>query len=243
MTNCLAYGNTNKGFDQNHNLGSITLYNCTSVDNTRYNYVEYEQPASGKTAIYKNCLSFNTAGGTGLNVGTFVQVTKCSWSGFTVTAADFESVAPGTELTAARKSDGSLPDIKFMHLKQGSSLVDAGVDVGIAYKGKAPDIGAFESSYTSNVGNSTASNSSELDWRVFSNGEHADIEFILPNPQLVIIAVFELSGKKVVAAISTMAHQGRNIQTLDLKNITAGLYICSLEYNGLVSNKKLVKKI
>ena len=152
-------------------------------------------------------------------------------------------MAPGTELTAARKSDGSLPDIKFMHLKQGSSLVDAGVDVGIAYKGKAPDIGAFESSYTSNVGNSTASNSSELDWRVFSNGEHADIEFILPNPQLVIIAVFELSGKKVVAAISTMAHQGRNIQTLDLKNITAGLYICSLEYNGLVSNKKLVKKI
>ncbi|HEX7412351.1 MAG TPA: choice-of-anchor Q domain-containing protein, partial [Bacteroidales bacterium] len=31
------------------------------------------------------------------------------------------------------------------HLKAGSPAIDAGIDVGLPYKGSAPDMGAFES--------------------------------------------------------------------------------------------------
>lgn len=48
------------------------------------------------------------------------------------------------ELTAPRKTDGSLPDITFLKLKSTSDLIDAGKDIGIPYYGKAPDLGYAE---------------------------------------------------------------------------------------------------
>ena len=32
----------------------------------------------------------------------------------------------------------------FMKLAEGSELIDAGIDVGLPFLGKAPDLGAFE---------------------------------------------------------------------------------------------------
>lgn len=55
-----------------------------------------------------------------------------------------DSVLAIAELTATRKSDGSLPDITFLKLKSSSDLIDAGKDVGLPYYGKAPDIGYAE---------------------------------------------------------------------------------------------------
>ena len=67
-----------------------------------------------------------------------------SWdSGVNVSDADFVSI-DWTELASPRKEDGSLPEIDFLHLVPGSDLTDAGTNVGLAYSGKAPDIGAFE---------------------------------------------------------------------------------------------------
>ncbi|MBN1309005.1 MAG: hypothetical protein JXA18_13865, partial [Chitinispirillaceae bacterium] len=43
-----------------------------------------------------------------------------------------------------RKADGSLPDVKFMHLSANSKLIDKGKDVGLPFTGSAPDLGAFE---------------------------------------------------------------------------------------------------
>ena len=43
-------------------------------------------------------------------------------------------------MTQVRKSDGSLPDIAFMHLVSGSDLIDAGTNVGSPYNGTAPDL-------------------------------------------------------------------------------------------------------
>jgi hypothetical protein len=43
-----------------------------------------------------------------------------------------------------RKADGSLPDVKFLHLSAGSTLIDKGTNVGLPFSGKAPDLGAFE---------------------------------------------------------------------------------------------------
>jgi hypothetical protein len=72
-----------------------------------------------------------------------------SWPGWVdagdvdVTEADFVSLDT-IGMWSSRKDDGSLPDISFGKLIEGSDLIDAGVDVGIAFQGSKPDLGAFE---------------------------------------------------------------------------------------------------
>ena len=39
---------------------------------------------------------------------------------------------------------GELPVVPFMKLKVGNDAIDRGVDAGLPFKGKAPDLGAFE---------------------------------------------------------------------------------------------------
>ena len=48
-------------------------------------------------------------------------------------------------MTAPRKPNGSLPDIRYLHLSATSDLIDKGVDIGMPFNGSGPDIGAFES--------------------------------------------------------------------------------------------------
>ncbi|MBN1307424.1 MAG: right-handed parallel beta-helix repeat-containing protein [Chitinispirillaceae bacterium] len=238
--NCLACGNLSKGFDQNHNLGSVTLYNCTAADNKKYDYVEYEQPASGKSATYKNCLQFSSSGVKGLNLGSFVQVTSCSWSGgIEVDASDFESTDL-SELTAPRKSDGSLPDIKYLHIKEGSDLIDAGTDVGIAFKGKAPDLGAFESSYTTTVEQENTVSPPGIRVKLTADNTIMAIEYHLPKEGVVKLAVYTLSGKRLFETAPLHKTQGLGADYIDVGSITSGLYICSLILDGVGTTAQAV---
>ena len=141
LKNCLSFSNRVKGFDQNNNKGSMTLYNCTAFSNGTYNYSIPSALASGKTAIVTNCVS---AGSGGVDLGSFVVQTTNSWmSPFVVTDADFASLDPSAAY-GARNADGSLPNIAFMRLATESDLIDGGTDVGLPYNGSAPDLGAFE---------------------------------------------------------------------------------------------------
>lgn len=63
-----------------------------------------------------------------------------------VSNEDFKSL-DWTEMLEPRKSDGSLPEINFLKLAQGSDLIDAGVAVGLPYNGTAPDLGPWEYEY------------------------------------------------------------------------------------------------
>ena len=66
-----------------------------------------------------------------------------SWNGFSVSAADFASLDPAG-IDGPREPDGGLPKLSFLRLSTGSSLIDAGIDVGLPFEGDAPDLGAFE---------------------------------------------------------------------------------------------------
>jgi hypothetical protein len=149
LKKCLAFSNKVKGFDQNNNKGSMTLYNCTSVSNLTYNYSIILALASGKTAKVTNCIS---AGLGDVNLVDFVDQNTNSWMPpFVVTYEDFLSIDPcladPCSVYGARNADGSLPDINFMHLALGSDLIDGGTDVNLPYHGSAPDLGAFEFYY------------------------------------------------------------------------------------------------
>jgi parallel beta-helix repeat protein len=142
LKNCLAFENKAKGFDQNNNKGSMTLYNCTGYKNGT-NYAIYLAIDSGKTAVVSNC---NVLGPMG-ELATFVIQENNSWNlGITPTEADFQSI-DSEEAFGPRKPDGSLPDIQYMHLAQSSPMIDAGVDVGLPFVGQKPDLGAWETNF------------------------------------------------------------------------------------------------
>ncbi len=139
--NCVAAGNVVDGFDHNSNRGSVTIHNCAAHNNgTNYNFSS-TNPAASLTI--KNSISLGSNGS--LNAST-TDITNNSWqNGLSATNADFASVDTSL-LKAARKSDGSLPDIDYLKLVSGSDLRNAGTDVGLPYQGSAPDLGPFESS-------------------------------------------------------------------------------------------------
>lgn len=150
VKNCLSFdnaGGTGRGFDENNNLAGQTLYNCTSFRNLKSNYYFNNDPLSSGTHSIVNCISY--LGGLADVFKNTVAQTN-SWQGFTVSDADFiDSTGIDTAgISGPRNTDGSLPSTNFMHLKNGSDLVDAGTDVGIAYKETAPDLGYFESPFS-----------------------------------------------------------------------------------------------
>ena len=58
---------------------------------------------------------------------------------------DFEGLDQ-SDLLRPRQANGDLPQVPFMRLKSGNPAIDKGVETGLPFKGKAPDLGAFESS-------------------------------------------------------------------------------------------------
>ena len=137
---CLAVGNYARGFDQNNNDGTMWLYNNTGYANN-YNY--------GFTTAYgtntiQNCISLAGKNGDSYNAKTVATIDHNSWNkGYGCSAADFQSLDT-TQILAPRQADGSLPEGTLLHLQQGATLIDAGIDVNLWYNGDAPDLGCYE---------------------------------------------------------------------------------------------------
>lgn len=135
----LAFDNRVKGYDQNNNRGSMTIFNSSAYRNG----TNYSIPGiinTGETANITNCVALGSTGPLAAHV---VQVTNSWLPPFNVTTNDFVSIDT-SGVRAARNPDGSLPIISFLNLAEGSQLIDAGTDVGLPFTGTAPDLGAFE---------------------------------------------------------------------------------------------------
>lgn len=67
-----------------------------------------------------------------------------SWDlDITPTDDDFAEVSDSGWM-GPRKPDGNLPDIPFLKLDKDSRLLDKETDIGLAFTGVAPDLGAYE---------------------------------------------------------------------------------------------------
>lgn len=137
IRNSIAFDNVSKGFDQNHNTGGITVYNCTGWRNGT-NFSFNENPTDS-VHILKNNLSFQGS----VNIASTSEMEKNSWNGFTVSANDFKSLDTSLA-TIARDENFKLLQTDFLRLASASSLINSGVDVGIPFLETAPDLGAFE---------------------------------------------------------------------------------------------------
>ncbi|WP_437320978.1 right-handed parallel beta-helix repeat-containing protein [Sorangium sp. So ce385] len=135
ITRSVAFGNKVRGFDENNNVGNITVKNCTGWLNGSMNFAFGE----GGFHTFINNIS-HARKSSDEPVGTTVSN---AFEG--ATDADFLSFDRALA-KAPRNPDGSLPATEFLRLAPTSQLVDAGSTEGPAlpYSGAAPDLGAFE---------------------------------------------------------------------------------------------------
>ncbi|MDR1679287.1 MAG: T9SS type A sorting domain-containing protein [Prevotellaceae bacterium] len=143
LENCLSASNTVRGFDQNNNAGEMILLNCSGFGNAP-NY-GFNNNRGGRLTVTNSVSLSNRSGSDNFRTQVVVSVANNAWntSGVVCNVDDFVST-DATQMIMPRKADGSLPDIMFMHLVEGSDLIDKGVNVGLPYGGAAPDLGCFE---------------------------------------------------------------------------------------------------
>jgi hypothetical protein len=139
IRNNLSFDNRSSGFDTNGASGTIEFLNNTAYNNgSGYGFILSTSWQGTAVAHYlRNNISIGS-------VSTGGDQTFNSWNlPVSATAADFLSVDANLAV-APRNGDGSLPTNKLFRLAQTSDLVDKGVNVGIPYRGAAPDLGAYE---------------------------------------------------------------------------------------------------
>ena len=217
LKNCVAFDNRVRGFDQNNNKGSMTLYNCSAYRNG-INYSITSTLNSGKTATVMNCVALGNYG----SLAGFVDQQTNSWlSPFNVTNDDFVSIDTAG-VRGPRNADGSLPKLNFLHLASGSDLINAGTDVGLPYNGSAPDLGAFESDEIVPVELTSFSaavygNSIVLSWSTATelNNHGFEIQKKFNDSQFETIAFVNGSGTttepKHYKYVIQLAKQGNNV--------------------------------
>jgi len=225
LKNCLAFANKAKGFDQNNNRGSMTLYNCTGHVNLVANYRIKTELAAGKVLTLKNCAEL---GGT-VELGSFAVQEKNSWlSPFVVTADDFRSL-DFTGADGPRKADGTLPHIEYMHLAQGSDLVDAGVNVGMLYMGLAPDLGCFETGLTGVRLLSAPGSAIFFPNPVSTTGY---IRFEAAVAGHCVVHLHDVTGRFVKIVAERDIEPGESMLAADISGMYEGVYICRVLLNG-----------
>ncbi len=216
----------------------MTLLNCTGYNNKEANYRIQRVLNPGQTLTVKNCLSLNGL----VQLGAFaIQETNGWMSPFVVTAADFLSLDP-SPASAPRQADGSLPVIEFMHLASGSDLIDAGVDLGLPYKGKAPDLGAFESDFATAVENKEFA---PAEFRLYQNypnpfNPETTIKFRLPKSSFVTLQIFNLVGQEIIRLVDGFKAAGGHEVKWQSQGLPSGVYFYRLQTGNFSETKKLI---
>jgi hypothetical protein len=141
----VAFANRSAGFYANHHPLADDFFNNTGYANhPDFNMLGIDSTGA---AVGRGNLRNNIAyGGTLTSNMTGTSATYNSWNlAVTLSDSQFQSVST-TGWDAARQADGSLPVLPYLRLAANSTLIDKGTNVGLPYKGNAPDLGAFEAS-------------------------------------------------------------------------------------------------
>jgi hypothetical protein len=145
----IAARNKDNGFYANHHPGGGDWFHNSAFRNGAADFnmlcrlPDNRTDVDGFGHVLKNNLSFN-----GRRALVKVDARQCEIAANAfdqkLTEADFLSVDE-RQLILPRQADGSLPAIDFLRPHPKSRLVDAGIEVGLPFRGNKPEIGAFES--------------------------------------------------------------------------------------------------
>jgi hypothetical protein len=238
LTNCVAFDNRGKGFDQNNNTAGVTILNCTGMGNKNKNFSFPSIPKTGVDTLINN-LSFN---GSNSLESASLQITN-SWNGFTVSSSDFLSL--DTSLAKnPRTADSSISQTDLFRLAPNSSLIDAGTNVGLPFSGKAPDIGAFESSGF----NAVNENNLPLNFSLEQNypnpfNPSTKIEYSIPKLSRVILSIYNVTGKLISKLVNEVKPAGNYFVTFNAGKLSSGIYFYKLSAgNNTVTRKMVILK-
>ena len=241
LKNCIAFDNKGKGFDQNNNVGSMTLLNCTGFRNKVSNFRIQKALVSGQILNITNCVSYSGL----VELGSFALQTTNSWLGnLIVNEEDFLSLDTSSA-DDPRNVDFSLPEIDFLHLASGSDLIDAGTIIAdMPYFGTGPDLGAFESTFTGIVAlNDGLPNGFRLNQN-YPNpfNPSTTISFSLDRGMNIRLNIYNLTGQKI-GLLSDGYHAAGNHEILwQPENLPSGVYLCRLETAQSMITKRLILK-
>lgn len=132
LKNCVAAENRQNGFHWNGQAVAHFLYNCTAYDNNQkslgatYDY-NFGGGSGSSTLTLKNSIAYLTP--TLVNLPSSANITYNTWN-LSITNPQFANTTYG--------------NASYLRLGAGSPCIDVGLDVGIAYNGANPDLGAYE---------------------------------------------------------------------------------------------------
>lgn len=142
IRNCVAILNKDQGFYANHSHGGSDWSNNISYANRGAAFDMLSDIELSGDRIHK--LRNNLAYPSKLRHLGVSDMRNNSWDlGITPKDVDFNSVSMEGFL-GPRQADGNLPAIDFLKPRASGQLIDKGVDVGLPFKGQAPDLGAYE---------------------------------------------------------------------------------------------------
>ncbi len=248
VVRCLSWGNNAAGFHMN--LGPSIILNAVSYQNKVFGFDytdgkkhemhnnlefdnDYDNPGYHETSPDLNISSYNSWDTT-LNIS--------------VTDDDFSSL-DDTGMLGARQPDGSLPETEFLHLAEGSNLINAGINVGLPFSGSAPDLGAFElgSGTTYIVSNNSDALPAELNLINFPNPFNpiTTIKYTIPFAGNVELVVYDITGRKVSDLFQGNKHAGTYTYIWNAKNnntgeLSSGVYLLSVKAKDYFKTIKMI---
>ena len=148
LVNCLSFGNSAWGVDQNNNAAGQTVDQNTVWNNgsgaINLNHLGSQYGSLQSSHVVRNNVALGTVDIGGTATYPAVELSN-TWQVLPdVNTDDFLS----TDYTWAmgpRRDDGSLPETPFLRPVPAGRLVDQGANLGNSFNGPAPDLGAFES--------------------------------------------------------------------------------------------------
>jgi hypothetical protein len=256
LRRCLSFENLQKGFDQNSNVGSMILVNCTGFarpltsNSSHYTYridVTTTPLAAGKVFEHTNCIAVWDG---------VADRNKSAWApmemiGGTQTTCNYQTgstdyISIDTNgVRGPRKADGSLPDITFMHIKTGNlTLIDQGTIMdGIFYNGPKPDLGCFEKEGSVDVveekiiqpNTFTLSQNFPNPFNPVTN-----IDYQIGSPGFVNLKIFDVLGREVGTLVNGVKSAGVHKVQWDGSKFPSGIYLYRMESGNQSLKRKLV---
>ncbi len=226
MRRCIASNNREWGYNNNAADVYAEFFNIISYDNdSRGFYLDID--VDMHTTI-KNSISFKNNFPD--RFGEYATTEHNNWdmSNVTVSDDDFKSVDHSL-LESERQEDGSLPETDYLKLKKGSDLIDAGVDVGLPFKGSAPDVGVYE--YDPETGFSI--NTIDNNFNIYPNPSDTGIINIKWSKKIqgnqLKIDIYDIQGKLIAQnQLNNAIIQGQQQGKIDLSEKEPGPYILRL---------------
>lgn len=246
---CLAFRNKASGFYANHHIitGNYWYNNSAYRNGTNYNMLsqnivkdatsgnEITVDVPGINHVLHNNISFRYGSQTELsNMGTSLNTFNSFSpnSGVSVSSEDFMSIDE-SQLIMPRKADGSLPDIDFLKLKPTSDLIDKGKNIGFAFNGSAPDLGAFEYKSVSAV-NNPANDAVNIYPTLVDDVLNIEVLSVSNDDTFQI---FGFDGK-----ILRNQKLSNLVSSLDMSDFESGLYLVRLVLDNEIVVRKIIKK-